>query len=424
MLELQAMIEGLAERVHRAVAIDDPKIHLLAHTAHDEKVDDHRIHSIMTLQAGPEIMEYVFGLGIRTRTGVIRIPRREDLHVLARVCIPIRCQDILLGYLWLIDDDESLAEDQLLDATRVAAAAGEILFRNQLLDDLRRAREKELLFDLVNDDPAGREHLSAEALDELGLDPAMGCLVLVVSCPPAQGRGDSGSALTLESTLRRGLRKLPRVSSLVATRRGGWGYALLAFRPLDDPSAQLAQVISEIRDELVGALPDAAEVLVGIGPSVSAVSDASVSFRRARGALEVCRAVGEFPPVTAWGDLGIYQVLNHLPVAELADIAIPSGLRVMLQAGADSWLVDTLDTYLDTAGNVQESAKRLHVHRATLYYRLSRIEELTGMSLADGRDRLALHLGIKVARLLGEVPAAEAKHSSVRGDRGRVTSGE
>jgi DNA-binding PucR family transcriptional regulator len=75
----------------------------------------------------------------------------------------------------------------------------------------------------------------------------------------------------------------------------------------------------------------------------------------------------------------------------------------LLDTPTERWLLATLETYLDAAGNVQESAKLLHVHRGTLYYRLSRVEELTGMSLADGQDRLALHLGVKLARLTGMV---------------------
>jgi DNA-binding PucR family transcriptional regulator len=41
----------------------------------------------------------------------------------------------------------------------------------------------------------------------------------------------------------------------------------------------------------------------------------------------------------------------------------------------------------------------LCIHRQTLYYRLGRIEELTGLDLADGADRLLLHLGVRAARL-------------------------
>jgi DNA-binding PucR family transcriptional regulator len=41
----------------------------------------------------------------------------------------------------------------------------------------------------------------------------------------------------------------------------------------------------------------------------------------------------------------------------------------------------------------------LGIHRQTLYYRLSRIERLTGLDLGEGEDRLLLHMALKHARL-------------------------
>ncbi|MFI7166589.1 helix-turn-helix domain-containing protein, partial [Rhodococcus erythropolis] len=45
-------------------------------------------------------------------------------------------------------------------------------------------------------------------------------------------------------------------------------------------------------------------------------------------------------------------------------------------------------------------SEALCVHRGSLYYRLRRIQEITRADLANGDDRLALHLSLKVARLL------------------------
>ena len=55
--------------------------------------------------------------------------------------------------------------------------------------------------------------------------------------------------------------------------------------------------------------------------------------------------------------------------------------------------------WLDRAGSPQRAAAALCIHRQTLYYRLGRIAELTGLDLADGADRLLLHLGVRAARL-------------------------
>jgi DNA-binding PucR family transcriptional regulator len=46
----------------------------------------------------------------------------------------------------------------------------------------------------------------------------------------------------------------------------------------------------------------------------------------------------------------------------------------------------------------------LCIHRQTLYYRLGRIEAIPGLDLADGGDRLLVHLGVRAARLHAPLP--------------------
>ena len=53
-------------------------------------------------------------------------------------------------------------------------------------------------------------------------------------------------------------------------------------------------------------------------------------------------------------------------------------LVAMLRDPAHAPLVDTLEAYLDRAGDAKATAEALSLHRATLYYRLNRIEEITG----------------------------------------------
>ena len=62
-------------------------------------------------------------------------------------------------------------------------------------------------------------------------------------------------------------------------------------------------------------------------------------------------------------------------------------------------LARTAEIYLDCAGQAARTAAELGIHRQTLYYRLSRVEKLTGLDLDDGEDRLLLHMALKGARL-------------------------
>lgn len=58
----------------------------------------------------------------------------------------------------------------------------------------------------------------------------------------------------------------------------------------------------------------------------------------------------------------------------------------------DTELLETLQMYLRCGLNASTAARELLIHRATLYYRLRRIDEATGLDLEDHRTRLYLTL--------------------------------
>ena len=154
--DVQRIAEALAARLGRPVAIDDPQMNLMAHTAHDDGVDKHRVVSVMRLRAPEEVVTHALAQGIASATGPVKVPAIPEIELFARVCIPVRCQGLLLAFLWLIDDDSSLTDDDLALATESAGAVGEVLFRERLLGDLRESRERELVRDLLADDLAVR----------------------------------------------------------------------------------------------------------------------------------------------------------------------------------------------------------------------------------------------------------------------------
>ncbi len=57
-------------------------------------------------------------------------------------------------------------------------------------------------------------------------------------------------------------------------------------------------------------------------------------------------------------------------------------------------LLDTLAALLRHDGSPTHAAEELYCHRNTVIYRLKQIEELTGRSLADPRDKLLLELAV------------------------------
>jgi sugar diacid utilization regulator len=404
--ELRVVCEGLAARLQRAVAIDDPRMHLLVHTAHDEdhdRVDQTRITSVLTMQIPADVREHIMEAGVATADGPVRVPAWPERGLFSRVAVPVRCGGRLFGYLWLIDDEYTLTDEELQMAADAAAASGQIMHRELLLGDLRRSREQALLRDLVSEDASVRSHAAAE-LTATGRLPARGHVVVLAVRVAAEVLERNAEAATeLDLALQRLVRQLMPMEAIAVTRSGGHGL-LLATSPRPPTLENLRSHARRLCADLSRIAPAPQAVRVGIGPVVSGLEGAHNSCALADVSLRVAEAVSGFGQVVCYDELGIYGLLVHLPLDSLPPDAVPAGLRQLIEKDAAGHLVDTLEIYLDSAGDARASAARLNVHRTSLYYRLSRIELVTGMNLASGSDRLSLHLGLKLARLLNLLP--------------------
>jgi DNA-binding PucR family transcriptional regulator len=51
---------------------------------------------------------------------------------------------------------------------------------------------------------------------------------------------------------------------------------------------------------------------------------------------------------------------------------------------------------VEVVGDAVAAAAELFVHRSSLYNRLHRIEQLAGIDIRSGADRLEMHLGIRL----------------------------
>ncbi len=386
--ELQLIADSLAARLERSVAIDDPRMRLLVHTPHrGEAVDRHRVVSIMQKAATPEAIDWAQQHGIATATGPVRIPPDEQNEVAARVCVPVRHESYLYAYLWLLDPHESATDADLEQAQIAAEEAGKVLYTDRLLGDLRRGRERELLRDLVGSDAAARAQAVRQLVSTDRLPEGAEVVVLVAEVTGQQADAD----LALGLALQRAAGRLAPLHTIWTTRGGVHGVLLVGGREAPAP-ARLRTAAEELYDELGSAR-------VGIGPA-GPLESAYESHGCALQALQIAGHVPALDPVAAWDELGVYRLLAQLPLDRLRADTVPDGLRQLAEADDSGVLMETLEVYLDEAGRTPAAIERLQIHRTSLYYRLNRIEQLTGMSLGDGTDRLALHLGLKLLRLI------------------------
>jgi sugar diacid utilization regulator len=160
----------------------------------------------------------------------------------------------------------------------------------------------------------------------------------------------------------------------------------------DDVAALVAGVLDEL-DPADGAGDQG--VVAGVGSPVHALVQVATSYRQARVATDVARQRRR--RVCRWDDFPLDAMLATMLPSARDDAMIPEPIR-SLPRTQHATTLDLLELYLDRGCNVVDTASELHLHRATVYQRLARFEQNTGLDLNDGQDRLMLHLWLKTRR--------------------------
>jgi DNA-binding PucR family transcriptional regulator len=101
--------------------------------------------------------------------------------------------------------------------------------------------------------------------------------------------------------------------------------------------------------------------------------------------------------VAAHDVAGIKRMLMEWSASDTARASVQSQLAPLEKLGParrDTAIV-TLAAYLDEQGSIVKTARRLHLHRNAVSYRLRWITELLAIDFDDPDQRLALHLACR-----------------------------
>jgi PucR family transcriptional regulator, purine catabolism regulatory protein len=266
------------------------------------------------------------------------------------------------------------------------------------------------------------EELLARAR-ELSLDLSDGMSVIVARAHP-QAPTEEGWRARARTIAERGARAAAaRSIAAVSERDVGAGVEIVLLVP-GQGGGVAARAAEAVLRELQSGLPGFTFAL-GRSRATGEVSE----LRRAAAEALLAANVAEGRPevdALAFEDTGAYRLL----LSSMSES--PSELEsfyfetveplVVYDEQYETNLLQTLETFLEADGNVAGTAQRLFTHRHTIYYRLERVRELTGLDVASSEGREKLSLGLKAMRVLGISSArGPASEDGVRA--GRVPRG-
>lgn len=140
----------------------------------------------------------------------------------------------------------------------------------------------------------------------------------------------------------------------------------------------------------------------GIGQIASTIQAIPQAWREAQQALEIGRRLFGEGKLHSFARLGIYRLLFPLYGQQtLLDFYQETlGPLLDIDNRSNQALLETLEAFFHCNGNLSETARSMHLHRNSLLYRLSRIEEALGRSLEDAELRLSLQIALKIRVIL------------------------
>jgi PucR family transcriptional regulator, purine catabolism regulatory protein len=139
---------------------------------------------------------------------------------------------------------------------------------------------------------------------------------------------------------------------------------------------------------------------LGVGRPVSTLAEWRTSYQEGMAAQRIALQWHVYQPLY-FGDLGVYRLLSLLlESAELRSFYRETLGELSDERYANEEFITTLETFFEEHGNLSQTASKLHVHRNTLLYRMERIEQIGAFDLDNPETRLAVHLALKIRRLI------------------------
>lgn len=392
--DIRHIVDSLAAEVARSIVVVTPDIRVITHSTHLGDEDTVRVRGILQRQAEPAAIEHIRAQHVSMWRESGFIPANDDIGMKRRSCTAVRWRGQLLGYLMMIDEARTLSAGDLERAEKAATAIAAIL--SDIAQEQTRQQEakENWLADLLAPEEESAQRAARTPPDGVQVTAGAPVQIMVVEAVAAQAVSIPEADALMRTALT-AVAAMSETTPCAYLSRDGQGILLLTHA---EPSTRVELTARRVIDALTGHA-DIKRAVVGHAHAPAGLAEASTSYEQAATAARGALVLDDHGDVVDWADLGIYGVLLDMNARTLHRL-VPTGLHALKAADPSGVLLQTAEVYLDSAASPPAAATTLHIHRTTLYYRLGRIHDLSGLDLADGNDRLTFHLGVRALRVL------------------------
>jgi len=378
-MNCQDVVDELAGALGRSVLMGDPNHRLIAASAQGKDIDHMRAMNVFQREAPPEQKAYFESIRLNEAHQAVTVPLGH-LGGRDRLAVPVRDNDRHLATFWLIVGDLPP-----LTGSDFSAIEAAVSVTRGLLGPASTEREPgtgDIMGMMLASDSSERRHAFDEAVARRRLERGEHTVVFAVDIPMEIGTLDRLSFARYISSAR------SSSLSYIGERKD-----LLLFV---GRGSDMAESEALIRAE--AELRSIPVLAIGTAHHNRLAPDLADAAEQAEMAASIVGAVPQLGGIGDISALGVWALLASV-VGDRSHLKVFSPAAYALCVDGDETQRHTIEVYLDGACHVGDVCEVLHIHRATLYYRLDRMPQSVKDALDDGAQRSALHMCLKLIRL-------------------------
>ncbi|MDQ0244935.1 DNA-binding PucR family transcriptional regulator [Bacillus fengqiuensis] len=393
---LEEFADVVSEVLHCPITIEDANHRLIAYSTHDERTDPARISTIIGRRVPEKVINNLWKEGVipallKSREPV-RVKTMDDIGLGDRVAVSIWKKEEVLGFIWALEVEKPLNEQDLTLLKQAAEAAKNKLLQLQARKTKKEEHFQEFFWKLLTGHIQSNEEITDNFL-KFQITPSPFFAVVVLQFQEDVTNEEEKQISYLLQTNQ-------RLKIALYTIDHHQLILLISLNPTEQPLNKLNDFVETFvhkMEERFGVKQ--------IKPAFSSIySDYQKVEKAYREALTVLSMKEKFPSevkdIHGYQNLGIYQFIDILLEKRTNDGYENHALTKLHEYDQkhNSDLIDTLEVFLNKDDNVNEAARALNVHTNTLNYRLKRISEIGEINLKDPNQKMTLYLDLKLEK--------------------------
>lgn len=376
------LVERLSNLLQKAIIVENRNFELIAYSSPNEfSFDPVQQKTILTKRCPLFIIERLKKEGIIDRLKLedkpLRLPAIEDIGFYQRIVVSLKHHNIIRGYLWIYEADESFTDEEIAFLTDVAAYLGRLLFEQQ---QTAEHDQQTVIWKLINDEFLNEAEVHrAASIVSYEVPEQFTVIVASVKDPNHLAILAKIKNLFLQGNIAYYLGKGTEIVGIV-----------------DGNQEQSAKNRAEsIKTQIVEALvkEEQEALFIGSGNEYRKIANIRQSYLEALEVVETMVFLNLKQVTCSFDRLGLFRYVKYMYKKNVSENYRNRKILKLMKKDAEhnTELLKTLWYYIKNNCRVGRTAEQLFIHPNTLNYRVKQIVEMTSIDFDDVHERGELY---------------------------------